>query len=50
MKCLHHLETTSENIDNTLDTNIKAVLLCTKEAVKNMTNNSIDGHIININR
>lgn len=37
-------------ITKSFDTNVKGVLLCSKEVMKLMIDNSIDGHIININR
>ncbi|XP_065221797.1 farnesol dehydrogenase-like [Planococcus citri] len=40
---------TGEMITQIFDTNFKAAILWSKLAVENMTNNSIKGHIININ-
>ncbi|XP_065203984.1 uncharacterized protein LOC135834075 [Planococcus citri] len=42
-------EISSDGFDKLFNTNVKAVLLCSKEAIKNMVDNSIAGHIININ-
>lgn len=43
-------ETNSEQISQIFDTNVKASILCSKEAVKIMQEKSIAGHVININR
>ncbi|XP_065222292.1 farnesol dehydrogenase-like [Planococcus citri] len=40
---------TSELIDDSYNTNVKSVLLVSKEVIKNMVENSVEGHIININ-
>lgn len=41
---------TTEIYQKVFDTNVKALLLCSKEAVKSMKENVIAGHIVNINR
>lgn len=40
----------TEKIDKTFDTNVKGLLLCAQEAIKYMIQNSVEGHVININR
>lgn len=45
-----YLDVDDENISQTLNVNVKGVLLCCKEAMKCMIQNNVDGHIININR
>lgn len=41
---------TTEIYQKVFDTNVKGLLLCSKEAVKSMRENVIAGHIVNINR
>ncbi|XKL66951.1 hypothetical protein PGB90_010371 [Kerria lacca] len=43
------LEVDDEGVSNTLDTNVKGLLLCAKEVLKFMIKDTIEGHIININ-
>ncbi|XP_065203983.1 uncharacterized protein LOC135834074 [Planococcus citri] len=42
-------DVTGEMISQIFDTNVKATILWAKLAAQNMTNNSIEGHIINVN-
>lgn len=39
----------SEQLRQTIDTNILAVALCSREAVKSMRQRNVDGHIVHIN-
>ncbi|KAK7601685.1 hypothetical protein V9T40_009126 [Parthenolecanium corni] len=43
------LDADTEKIDKTFDTNVKGLLLCAQEAIKYMIQNSVEGHVININ-
>lgn len=39
-----------EDFSRVFDVNVKGLCLCANEAVKLMTESSIGGHIVNINR
>jgi NAD(P)-dependent dehydrogenase (short-subunit alcohol dehydrogenase family) len=41
---------TDDNVHAMLDTNVKAMILCSRLAVSSMKRHFFDGHIININR
>ncbi|XP_043483272.1 farnesol dehydrogenase-like [Leptopilina heterotoma] len=43
------IESTTEHIKRTIDVNLIAPTICTREAVKIMRKNNVAGHIININ-
>ncbi|XP_043483267.1 farnesol dehydrogenase-like [Leptopilina heterotoma] len=43
------IDSTAENLKNILDVNLIAPIICTREAVRIMRANNIDGHIIYIN-
>lgn len=43
------IEGDTSDFKKVLDTNVLGLTLCTREAVKDMRNNKIDGHIIHVN-